>query len=72
MIAGEQLAIGNAEAMVRAEATGTGPHVVQLAGREARWMADGARAAEDAGADIIDINMGCPAKKVRRAIRAPR
>jgi tRNA-dihydrouridine synthase len=37
---------------------------VQLAGREARWMGEGARAAESAGADIIDINMGCPAKKV--------
>ena len=43
---------------------GEGPHVIQLAGREAHWMAEGARAATDAGADIIDINMGCPAKKV--------
>ena len=43
---------------------GEGPHVIQLAGREAHWMAEGARAAADAGADIIDINMGCPAKKV--------
>jgi nifR3 family TIM-barrel protein len=42
----------------------TGLHVVQLAGREAHWMAEGARAATDAGADVIDINMGCPAKKV--------
>lgn len=39
-------------------------HVVQLAGREAQWMAEGARIAADEGADIIDINMGCPAKKV--------
>ena len=38
--------------------------MVQLAGREARWMAEGARIAEGQGADIIDINMGCPAKKV--------
>jgi nifR3 family TIM-barrel protein len=37
---------------------------VQLAGREAHWMAEGAKAAANAGADIIDINMGCPAKKV--------
>lgn len=64
MIAGEQLAIGNPEAELRAEAVGDGPHVIQLAGREARWMAEGARRAEAAGADIIDINMGCPAKKV--------
>src|SRR5690606_15299520 len=39
-------------------------HVVQLAGREGRWMAEGARIAVDQGADFIDINMGCPAKKV--------
>jgi nifR3 family TIM-barrel protein len=38
--------------------------VIQLAGREARWMAEGARLAHDAGADVIDINMGCPAKSV--------
>jgi tRNA-dihydrouridine synthase B len=38
--------------------------VVQLAGCEARWMAEGARIAEGLGADIIDINMGCPAKHV--------
>jgi tRNA-dihydrouridine synthase B len=43
---------------------GAGLHVVQLAGCEARWMAEGARIAEDAGAAIIDINMGCPAKHV--------
>lgn len=43
---------------------GAGPHVIQLAGCEARWMVEGARIAEDAGADIIDINMGCPARHV--------
>jgi nifR3 family TIM-barrel protein len=64
MIASELLAGGDPEARLRAERAGHGPHVVQLAGREARWMAEGARAATDAGADIIDINMGCPAKKV--------
>ena len=37
---------------------------VQLAGREAHWMAEAARMAEANGARIIDINMGCPAKKV--------
>ena len=64
MVAGEQLAAGDTEATMRAERAGDGPHVIQLAGREAHWMAEGARAASDAGADIIDINMGCPARKV--------
>ncbi len=64
MVASEQLATGDAEATMRAERAGGGPHVIQLAGREAHWMAEGARAATDAGADVIDINMGCPARKV--------
>ena len=50
--------------MLRAEGQGIGIHVVQLAGCEPHWMAEGARIAEAAGADIIDINMGCPAKHV--------
>ena len=51
--------------LMRAERAGRRARMsIQLAGREARWMAEGARAATDAGADIIDINMGCPAKKV--------
>ncbi|MFY0680029.1 MAG: tRNA dihydrouridine synthase DusB [Thalassovita sp.] len=37
---------------------------VQLAGREAVWMAHAAQIVQDNGAKIIDINMGCPAKKV--------
>ncbi len=37
---------------------------VQLAGREAHWMAEAAKYVEGQGAQIIDINMGCPAKKV--------
>ena len=37
---------------------------MQLAGYEARWMAEGARIAEALGAAIVDINMGCPAKHV--------
>ena len=45
-------------------------NVVQLAGCEAHWMAEGARIAEAAGADIIDINMGCPAQaRDRRRVR---
>jgi nifR3 family TIM-barrel protein len=43
---------------------GDGLTAVQLAGREVRWMAEAARMVEANGARIIDINMGCPAKKV--------
>ncbi|MFK7753769.1 MAG: tRNA dihydrouridine synthase DusB [Sedimentitalea sp.] len=37
---------------------------VQIAGREAHWMAEAARQLQGQGAALIDINMGCPAKKV--------
>jgi tRNA-dihydrouridine synthase B len=42
--------------------------VVQLVGREAEWIAKGAKLAETAGADIIDLNMGCPCKEVTGAL----
>ena len=55
---------GRTEATVRSDGRGVDIHVVQLAGCEAHWMAEGARIAEAQGADIIDINMGCPSKQV--------
>jgi tRNA-dihydrouridine synthase B len=64
MTASNDLVNGRPMSRLRCEATGIGPHVVQLAGCETVWMAEGARIAEAAGADIIDINMGCPARHV--------
>ena len=64
MVASESFVRGDAETQMRAEAQNEGLHVVQLAGREARWMGEAAKVIAGLGADVIDINMGCPAKKV--------
>jgi nifR3 family TIM-barrel protein len=64
MTASDDLVQGRPMSLRRCEAVGIGPHVVQLAGCQSSWMAEGARIAEAAGADIIDINMGCPARHV--------
>ncbi|MDO9412875.1 MAG: tRNA dihydrouridine synthase DusB [Pseudolabrys sp.] len=58
------LAQGHREANVRSQGQGVVINVVQLAGCEPHWMAEGARIVEDKGAQIIDINMGCPSKQV--------
>ena len=69
MVACESFARGRPD-VVRRAAVGDGLPltVIQLVGREARWLAKGAALAEAAGADIIDINMGCPAKEVTGAL----
>jgi len=65
MVASDQLAFERTDMVRRAMGTGVlEPLVIQLAGRDARWMAEGARLSEAAGADVIDINMGCPSKSV--------
>lgn len=58
------LAQGQREANVRSRGRGVAINVVQLAGCETHWMAEGARIVEAQGAQIIDINMGCPSKQV--------
>jgi tRNA-dihydrouridine synthase B len=65
MVASEELARERPD-MVRRTFGGAGlsPFVIQLAGRETHWMSEGAKLAQDLGADIIDINMGCPARQV--------
>ncbi|TPK31244.1 tRNA dihydrouridine synthase DusB [Mesorhizobium sp. B2-5-3] len=64
MVASGELAKGRAGCDLRIRHSGLPVHMVQLAGREAAHMAEGARIAVGEGADVIDINMGCPAKKV--------
>ena len=65
MIASDQLARARIDMVRRAAGAGViAPLVIQLAGRDAHWMSEGARLAEAAGADVIDINMGCPSKSV--------
>ena len=70
MVASEELVRARPDVVRRASGGELGnpdrpfPFVVQLAGREARWMAEGAKLAEDGGADVVDINMGCPSRQV--------
>ena len=69
MVASEELVRARPDVVLRtARDKAIRPGVIQLAGREAQWMAEGARIAEGLGADIIDINMGCPARKVTGAL----
>jgi tRNA-dihydrouridine synthase B len=65
MVASQEVVQAKPLARARAE-LGFGEQAtsVQLAGREAHWMAEAARFVEGQGARVIDINMGCPAKRV--------
>ncbi|MEJ6388628.1 tRNA dihydrouridine synthase DusB [Gymnodinialimonas ulvae] len=65
MVASQEMVEAKASVRARAElGFGQQTSAVQIAGREAHWMAEAARIAAGQGARIIDINMGCPAKKV--------
>ncbi|EJF90301.1 tRNA dihydrouridine synthase DusB [Bartonella tamiae] len=64
MVASGELCAHSSESLKRIKGDGLSSHVIQLAGREAKWMALAAEIAQEAHVDMIDINMGCPAKKV--------
>ncbi|GGD89170.1 tRNA-dihydrouridine synthase [Aureimonas endophytica] len=64
MVASAELVKNHPESLLRAMRDGMGAHIVQLAGRDPVWMRAAAERLADLGADAIDINMGCPAKKV--------
>ena len=64
MVASAELVRARRDVLRKAVGQGLAPFVIQLAGREAHWMAEAARIAVDLGADVIDINMGCPAREV--------
>ncbi len=64
MVASDRLLARKTEARLKMEGEGLKVHAVQLAGCRADDLAEAARLAEAAGAHIIDINMGCPAKRV--------
>ena len=69
MIASQEMVQGHMGIRAKAElGFGDQATAVQLAGREAHWMAEAARMAEANGAAIIDINMGCPAKRVTNGL----
>ncbi|MDE3239387.1 MAG: tRNA dihydrouridine synthase DusB [Paracoccaceae bacterium] len=65
MVASREVVTARPEARARAElGLNESATAVQLAGREEDWMAEAARLVEGQGARIIDINMGCPARRV--------
>lgn len=69
MVACESFAHGRPD-VVRRAAVGEGLPlmVVQLVGREPHWISRATKLAADAGADVVDLNMGCPAKEVTGAL----
>ncbi len=69
MIASQEILLGSPDATSKAALDlGLAPAAVQIAGREAMWMAEAAKHLQGQGAALIDINMGCPAKKVTNGL----
>ncbi len=66
MFAGSLLALGRARQRRSLDFSAEHPLIVQLVGGDSAVLAEAARIAADAGAAAIDINMGCPAKKIAK------
>ncbi len=64
MITASGIARGDRETTQRLSSAKAGPRVIQIAARDPTEIAYAANAAQDAGADWVDINMGCPCKRV--------
>ena len=64
MVASAELLRDRRTALLRLKAESASGFAIQLAGRDPAAIAEAARIAEGEGAEIIDINMGCPAQKV--------
>ncbi len=64
MVASAELVRSRRDMLRKVVGKGLSPFVIQLAGREPHWLAEAARMSVDLGADIVDINMGCPAREV--------
>jgi nifR3 family TIM-barrel protein len=64
MVASAELVADDGEARLRAEGEGAEPHAAQLVGSAPAAMAEAARRLEASGARLIDINMGCPSRRV--------
>jgi nifR3 family TIM-barrel protein len=68
MVAGAELAKARPDVVRRAAVDADAPLiVVQLVGRDPRWIGEAARMAAAAGAQVVDLNMGCPAREVTGA-----
>jgi nifR3 family TIM-barrel protein len=68
MVAAETFLQGDVEASIRAEGEGLAPHAVQVVGCNAKALAETARRVVGAGAVLVDINMGCPSRRVSGAL----